>query len=279
MTFCGVRGSTPAPGHLYARYGGNTSCVAITHAHADAPTLVLDAGTGLSRLSSDLGGKPFVGSILLGHLHWDHTHGIPFFPAGDDPEAFVSLYQPAQGDPLEVLSKVIAPPHFPVTPKELRGKWDFKSLEEGEHHLEGFTVTAIEIPHTGGRTFGFRVTDGENTVAYMSDHAPITLGPGPDGDGEYHPNALKLADGVDLLIHDAQYTRQEFPSKAHFGHSTIDYAIELGKRAGAHKVVLYHHDPSRTDDELDALVAVNQHHSVRVIAASEGLSLDLRKLH
>jgi len=279
VTFCGVRGSTPAPGHLYARYGGNTSCVAITPAHGDAPLLVLDAGTGLSRLSVDLGGEPFCGTILLGHLHWDHTHGIPFFPAGDHPEALVTLYQPAQGDPLEVLSKVIAPPHFPVTPLELRGRWDFQSLEVGHHQIEGFSVEAIEIPHTGGRTFGFRVSDGTSTIAYMSDHGPVALGPGPFGDGEFHENALALADKVDLLIHDAQYTRQEFPARAHFGHSTIDYAIELGKRAGAAKVVLYHHDPSRTDDELDAIVAVNQHHSVRVVAASEGLSLDLRKVH
>lgn len=81
------------------------------------------------------------------------------------------------------------------------------------------------------------------------------------------------------MIHDSQYTRGEFPSRSKFGHSTIDYAIELGVRAGAAKVVLFHHDPSRTDDQLDAVVAVNQHHSVRVVAAAEGLSLDLRKRH
>ncbi len=279
MTFCGVRGSTPAPGHRFARYGGNTSCVAIAHAHADTPTLVLDAGTGLTRLSYDLEGRAFRGSILLGHLHWDHTHGIPFFPAGDQEDASVTLYQPAQGDPLEVLSRVIAPPHFPVTPLELRGTWDFQALEAGEHEVEGFSVLALDIPHSGGRTFGYRVTDGVSTVCYMSDHGPIALGEGPNGDGEFHENALALADGVDLLIHDAQYTAKEFPSRKHFGHSTIDYAIELGKKADAAKVVLYHHDPSRTDDQIDAIVAVNQHHHVRVIAASEGLSLDLRARH
>lgn len=240
---------------------------------------MLDAGTGLGRLSVDLDDKPFRGTILLGHLHWDHTHGIPFFPAGDDPEASVTVYQPAQGDPLEILSRVISPPNFPITPAELRGRWDFKSIDTGSHSVEGFSVDAVEIPHSGGRTFGYRVSDGECTVAYMSDHGPVALGPGPDGEGEFHANALALADGVDLLIHDAQYTRAEFPAKSHFGHSTIDYAIELGARAGAAKVALFHHDPSRTDDDLDAIVAVNQHHHVRVVAASEGLSLDLRNRH
>jgi ribonuclease BN (tRNA processing enzyme) len=253
--------------------------VAITSADDDDPTLVLDAGTGLSRLSTDLGGRPFRGSIVMGHLHWDHTHGIPFFPAGDNPEASVTLYQPAQGDPVEVLSKVIAPPHFPITPHELRGRWDFRSLEAGVHHIEGFTLEALDIPHTGGRTLGFRVSDGRSTIAYMSDHGPIALGEGPNGEGEFHENALALADDVDLLIHDAQYTRSEFPSRASFGHSTIDYAIELGVRAGVGKVALFHHDPSRTDDQIDAVIAVNQHHSVRVVAAAEGLSLDLRKRH
>jgi phosphoribosyl 1,2-cyclic phosphodiesterase len=279
VTFCGVRGSTPAPGHLFARYGGNTSCVAITAADADIPTLVLDAGTGLTRLSNDLSGRPFRGTILLGHLHWDHTHGIPFFPAGDTPDATGVIYQPEQGDPIEVLSRVMSPPHFPIPPTELRGHWTFKTMEEGHYEMEGFQVEAREIPHRGGRTFGFRISDGRSTIAYMSDHWPLKYGPGPHGEGEYHEAALALADDVDLLIHDAQYTRAEFPARAHFGHSTIDYAIELGEMAGVGKVVLFHHDPSRTDDQLDAVVAVNQHHRVPVIAAVEGLSLDLRKRH
>ena len=212
-------------------------------------------------------------------MHWDHTHGLPFFPAGDNADAHVTLYQPAQGDPLTVLEKVIAPPHFPITASELRGSWDFHSLEAGEHTIEGFTVLARDIPHAGGRTFGYRVSDGVSTIAYLSDHGPIGLGAGPDGDGEYHPAALELAHEVDLLIHDAQYTRDEFPARAHFGHSTIDYAIELGERAQAAKVVLFHHDPSRTDAEIDAIVAVNQHRHVRVVAAAEGLQLDLRNRH
>ncbi|MEY2399822.1 MAG: hypothetical protein QOJ00_2996 [Actinomycetota bacterium] len=250
--------------------------MAITAADAEDPTLVLDAGTGLNRLSQDLRGRPFRGSVLLGHLHWDHTHGLPFFPAGDNADASVTLYQPEQGDPFEVMSRALSPPHFPITPHELRGKWRFESLDAGKHDIENFEVQCLDIPHSGGRTFGYRVSDGISTIAYLSDHGPIAFGEGPHGEGEFHEAACELAHEADLLIHDAQYTRSEFPSRAHFGHSTIDYAIELGIRAAVGKVVLYHHDPSRTDDELDAIVAVNQHHTVRVIAAVEGLSLDLR---
>ncbi|HVE95231.1 MAG TPA: MBL fold metallo-hydrolase [Acidimicrobiales bacterium] len=276
VLFCGVRGSTPAPGFAFARYGGNTSCVAISHDGDMDPTLILDAGTGLSRLGRELDGRAFAGSILVGHLHWDHTHGLPFFPGGDHPDARVDMYMPEQGDAKEVLTRVLSPPHFPVRPDDLIGKWTFHGLEPGAHRIEGFDVVAREIPHTGGRTFGYRVSDGRAVIAYLSDHSPIAFGQGPRGHGEFHDDALELARDADLLIHDAQYTTTEFASRAHYGHSTIDYAIELGERAGVTKVVLFHHDPSRTDDQLDAVVEVNQHHHVRVIAATEGMTLDLR---
>ena len=178
---CGVRGSTPAPGPEFVRYGGNTSCVAVLADSDELPRLVLDAGTGLQRLSRSLDGHPFRGSILLGHLHWDHTHGLPFFPSGDRPDSRVRVFVPSQGDPEEVLARAISPPHFPIRPSQLRGEWTFESLEPGTREVEGFSVTALEIPHKGGRTFGYRVSDGRATVAYLSDHSPIAYGPGPEG--------------------------------------------------------------------------------------------------
>jgi phosphoribosyl 1,2-cyclic phosphodiesterase len=271
---CGVRGSTPAPGPEFVRYGGNTSCVAIAADH-DAPKLVLDAGTGLQRLSRVMAGQPFRGSVLLGHLHWDHTHGLPFFPAGDNPGSKVVLYLPAQGDAEEVLSRAISPPHFPITPGQLRGDWSFQSLEEGEHTIEGFQVLAREIPHKGGRTFGYRVSDGESSIAYLSDHSPTSLGDGPDGLGEYHEAALALARDVDVLIHDAQYTAEEFTIKRDFGHSAIDYAVTFARIAGVGRLLLFHHDPVRTDDQLDAIVSAYRRAPVRVDAAAEGMVIDL----
>jgi phosphoribosyl 1,2-cyclic phosphodiesterase len=272
---CGARGSTPAPGPEYVRYGGHTSCVAVAHGD-ELPSLVLDAGTGLQRLNRVFDGRAFAGSILLGHLHWDHTHGLPFFPAGDRPEARVHLFVPAQEGGAKVLEQLMAPPHFPITPDELRGDWVIDVLEAGEHTLEGFDVLCLDIPHKGGRTFGFRVADASGSLAYLSDHSPVNLGPGAHGDGEVHEAALALAQGVDVLIHDAQYTAAEFDGpRKHFGHSTVDYALRLAEHAGAARLVLFHHDSARTDDSLDALVASLAGAPVPVVAATEGAVLEI----
>jgi ribonuclease BN (tRNA processing enzyme) len=245
----------------------------------ELPRLVLDAGTGLQRLSREFGGQPFRGTILLGHLHWDHTHGLPFFAAGDNPDAEITLGIPQQngqeGAPEALLERFMSPPAFPITPHQLRGKWEFLGLQPGDYTFEGYDVLVREIPHKGGRTLGFRVTDADRSFAYLSDHSPVALGDGPDGLGAYHPAALELASGVDVLVHDAQHTAGEFAVKRDWGHSAIDYAVGLGAEAGAGKVVLFHHDPPRTDDQLDAIVAALADAPVEVIAAREGLSLDV----
>jgi len=268
----GVRGSTPATGPAFARYGGNTSCVALAN-DDERPTLVLDAGTGLRAVGSLLGEAPFRGAVVLGHLHWDHTQGLPFSRAVDHDAAEVRLWLPDQDDgdaAIDVLRRVMSPPHFPIGPEGLRGHWSFGSLSPGSHRLGGFEVLAMEIPHKGGRTFGYRVSDGTHAIAYLSDHGPAALGPGPDGWGPYHDAAMALADGVDLLLHDAQHTAAELPAVAHFGHSAADYAVRLGELAGAKEVVLFHHDPNRTDDEVDAIVASFARAAVPVTAAAEG---------
>ncbi len=107
------------------------------------------------------------------------------------------------------------------------------------------------MPHKGGRTFGYRVSDGHSSLAYIPDHCPTVLGPGPDGLGEYHETAMALADGVDVLIHDAHLLAEELPAEAAFGHAAAEYAVALGCRAGARRVVLFHHRPDRTDEALD----------------------------
>jgi ribonuclease BN (tRNA processing enzyme) len=277
LHFCGVRGSTPAPGHAFERYGGNTSCIAIAHDGANAPTLVLDAGTGLARVGPLLGGAPFRGTILLSHLHWDHTHGLPFFPAADREDARSTVYLPDQGDgqsAASVLARCMSPPHFPILPTELRGDWRYELLAPGSLEVEGFTVTAIEIPHKGGRTYGYRVSDGRSTIAYAPDHCPTVLGPGDDGLGARHPAALALASGVDALVHDAQLLPEELAAEASFGHAAADYAVGLAREAGAGGVVLFHHKPSRSDDALDELAA-RLGRDGHVTVASESLVLNL----
>lgn len=276
--FCGVRGSTPAPGAEFVRYGGHTSCLALTPDGGDVPTLLLDAGTGLRRVTGLLAGRPYAGTILLTHLHWDHVHGLPFFNAGDHPDSRVDLFLPGQGtgcDAATVLARGMSPPHFPVGPEGLRGAWSFGSLEPGSFEAEGFAVTAREIPHKGGRTFGYRVSNGRATIAYLPDHCPTACGPGPDGFGEYHAAALELAADVDVLVHDAQLLPEEVAAEAAFGHAAADYAVELGRRAGARRVALFHHRPGRTDDELDALGRRTASGPIDVMVAAESDVLEL----
>jgi len=255
--FLGVRGSTPAPGIEFVRYGGHTSSVAITRDGDAAPTLILDAGTGIRRASELCGGEAFRGTILLGHLHWDHLHGLPFFSAADRDDSRVDLFLPEQPDgasAVETIARGMSPPHFPVRPDELRGSWTFNDVVPGEREFGGFTVVTQEIPHKGGRTFGYRVSDGHTVLAYLSDHCPTLLGPGPDGLGEYHPAAVELAHDADVLVHDAQLVIEELEREAWLGHAAGEYAVELGRRCGAKQVVLFHHRPDRTDEALDAIV-------------------------
>lgn len=255
LHLCGTRGSAPAPGARFVRYGGHTSCVAVARDDA-AASLILDAGTGVREVTALLDGRPFDGAILLSHLHWDHLHGLPFFRGGDDEGSRVTLLLPEQEDGASaeaVLERGMSPPHFPIRPHELRGDWTFGTRPPGRFTAGGFTVEAREVPHKGGRTFGYRISDGRSVLAYIPDHCPTALGAGPDGLGEHHAAAMELAADADVLVHDASLLPGEVAAQATFGHAAADYAVGLAKAAGARSVLLFHHHPDRTDDELDAL--------------------------
>lgn len=277
LTFCGCRGSTPVSGLQYQRYGAATSCVAIAEHQGGAPRVVLDAGTGFMNLARLLGDRPLEGTVLLSHLHWDHTHGLPFLRQAGAPGHRVDVRIPGQdGDAEEVMNRAFSPPHFPVPFSALGERWSIAGMEPGTYELEGYTVLACEIPHKGSRTFGYRVSDGHASVAYLSDHKPLALGPGPEGFGEYHPAALALARGVDLLVHDAQHLASEMPALGFLGHSAVEYALGLGAASGARRVALFHHDPRRTDDEIDAIVReAGSVAAVPFFAAREGDALTL----
>ncbi|MDX2344465.1 MAG: MBL fold metallo-hydrolase [Acidimicrobiia bacterium] len=254
INLLGTRGSLPTPGPDFIRYGGNTSCVTISRA-GELPSLILDAGTGMANAGRIMGTASFQGSVLLGHLHWDHIYGLPFFRPGDSEDSRVDVYVPEQPDPAAQLDRVMSPPIFPVDIGKLRGSWRINSLSPGAHQIEGFDVLALEIPHKGGRAFGYRIEDETGSLAYLSDHSPISLGPGSSGIGELHDAAMQLAQDVDLLIHDSQYTPEEFAARYDWGHCSYEYPLELADASGAKRTLLFHHDPSHTDDVLDALAA------------------------
>ncbi|MBL7497478.1 MBL fold metallo-hydrolase [Frankia sp. CNm7] len=245
----GVRGSTPAPGERFARYGGHTSCVALTAAGEPSPALVLDAGTGLRNLDELLGPAPFQGTILLTHLHWDHTQGLPFTRCLDRPDARVDLRVPAQGGrgAASLLARSMSPPSFPIEISGLRGHWNTRLARPGRLTAPPrFTVTAAEVPHKGGRTFGYRVSADGASLAYLPDHALA---------GRPTRAALALADGADLLLHDASNGFGERTAADAYGHSTIDDAIRFARACRVRALVLIHHSPGRTDADLDALAA------------------------
>jgi phosphoribosyl 1,2-cyclic phosphodiesterase len=278
LLFCGVRGSTSAPGTEFVRVGGHTSCVAL--AHHDGPwTVALDAGTGIRRVTDHLDGRPFEGAVLLTHLHWDHVQGLPFFAAGDRDDSHVRVYMPEQTGPdgrereaAEVLALAMSPPHFPIGPEGLRGDWSFEALKPGSYAVEGFEVVAFDVPHKGGRTFGYRVTDGTASMAYIPDHCPQAA---------TSPAIARECAGVDLLVHDAQFLAHERAVADLYGHATVDDALELAERCGARRLALFHHSPARRDHDVDmigrtaARTGAGLGRVVEVIVAREEVVVDL----
>lgn len=275
VTFYGVRGSTPCPCDVNLRYGGNTSCVALEAPHAEP--VILDMGTGL-RYWGDT--QPhdgtFVAHALVTHLHFDHVQGLPFLAPADRPGARLDVYAPPQdGESLaEAFEGFMRPPYFPVRWSDLRGDYRFHEVSGTDIVIGDAKVTVRDVPHVG-RTNGYRVELGGATVAYISDHQMPCDEPFEVPDG-----VQALADGVDLLIHDAQYTPEEFAEKSHWGHCTVEFAVHVAVTCGARRLALFHHDPTHDDDTVDRLLeraraCVPRGVTLEVLAAAEGLTVTL----
>jgi phosphoribosyl 1,2-cyclic phosphodiesterase len=270
-----VRGSTPCSCESLSRYGGNTSCVVIEGPQHDP--IVLDLGTGLRFFGLNRPfDEPFRGTALVTHLHWDHVQGIPFFSPLLVPDAHLDLYAPAQeGCSLaDAVRSFISPPYFPVGIDDLPGEIVFHDTVPGTFEIPGATITAAWVPHVGP-TLGYRIEVGDASVAYLSDHQQPGL-----GSTEVSPDVLKLCDGVDVVIHDAQFDDLEFSMRSDWGHCTVDYAVEVAAQAGARTLVLFHHDPGHTDVRIDELLTharslPSAKDVPEIIAASEGMTLSL----
>ncbi len=264
VRFYGTRGSRPVVGPDQAVFGGDTAFVVL---EAGGEPVFLDLGTGMDAYARRLeAGQLVRASALLSHYHFDHVQGLPFFTAVDVEGARLRIFAPGGPDPLE---RLFAPPFFPVSPLGFRGEISVARVEEGRFELvaSGVEVLALEVPHTN-TAFGYRIEAGGISICYIPDHqAPCSL-------DFFDEKALRLAEGADLVIHDAQYSEVEFAAKCNWGHSTYGYAAALAYQAGAKHVVLFHHDPSRTDSDLleveKGLAARYAPLGLRVTAARQG---------
>lgn len=277
VSFFGVRGSTPCSCETNRRYGGNTSCAVVRGDGFDP--IVLDLGTGLRFWGLQHGcGAPFRATALVSHLHWDHVQGLPFFTPIHRPGGRLDIVGPRQEDGRslrEAFDSFVNPPYFPVGIDDLAGELSFETVERDHFEVGRARVTALPVPHIGP-TAGYRLEVDGVVIAYVSDHQQ----PAP-GSTDVADEVLELCRGADLVIHDAQYTEDEFAVKHDWGHCTIDYAVEVAAQAGARSLALFHHDPSHDDDTMDRLTD----HAVRVagprtslesvVAAAEGMVIRL----
>ena len=259
--FHGVRGSIAAPGITTARVGGNTSCVEVI---AGDTRIVLDAGTGLRALGDRLiTTGPTATTILLSHLHWDHIQGLPFFTPIYVPGNWVEVVTGGNGvKPLEAaLRRQMSAPFFPVELDDVRGQLRWREPRIGEaFHVGDVRVTMAKLNHPDP-VYGYRLDYAGASIVYATDTEHFAC---------VDPNLVRLAAGADVLIYDAQYTPEEYPGKVGWGHSTWEAAAALAATAGDRQLVLYHHDPRRSDEQVAAIEARAAAVRPGTIAAREG---------
>jgi phosphoribosyl 1,2-cyclic phosphodiesterase len=246
----GARGSVPAPGPEMNRYGGNTSCVQVTF--RDGSQLILDAGTGIRTLGLELTDAPQVG-ILLTHLHLDHIQGLMFFPPCFRSDAEITIWGPSSPEASleDRVARYISAPLSPVEVRELPCSVAFRDAPATEWRIGDVLIRAEAVTHRGP-TLGYRITDGETTLCYIPDHEPALGAPLAQVESEWI-SGFDLAAGADLLIHDCQYTDDEYPQHIGWGHSALSDTLTFADRVGARRTLLFHHDPLHTDEALDGL--------------------------
>jgi phosphoribosyl 1,2-cyclic phosphodiesterase/CheY-like chemotaxis protein len=283
VRFWGTRGSIPKCGQQFLRYGGSTPCIEV---RTDAGTLiVIDCGSGGHGLGLELqsGGRGRRGHLLISHTHWDHIQGLPFFAPLFVPGNKWDIYAPrgVRQSLEQTLAGQMQSTYFPVDLEELGAEIRFHELVEGDLEIEEVQVLTRYLNHPA-LTLGYRLVADGATLVYASDHEPhaqeLAAGTGVvAGEDLHHAEFLANAD---LVIHDAQYTPAEFSGKVGWGHSTGEYAALLSALKGARRLAMIHHDPKRTDDEIDAIAqavrdSLGPGPALEVFGAAEGASLEL----
>jgi phosphoribosyl 1,2-cyclic phosphodiesterase/ActR/RegA family two-component response regulator len=283
IRFWGTRGSIATPGPQTTQYGGNTSCVEVRS--DDGTLIILDCGTGARGLGWHLlrsEARPLRLHLFFGHTHWDHIQGFPFFDPAFLVDTELNLYAPRdfQQSLEETLAGQMQYPYFPVKLDDLRSHIRFTELEEGFFEVGNVRVETHYLNHTAP-TIAYRLSSGGTTIAYVTDHEPFW---NPIDRDFQHPGDqqhIEFLKGADLIIHDAQYTQEEYRRKVGWGHSTIEYATDVALAAGAARLALFHHDPGHDDRTMKGIeeaardrVAARDS-ALEVFAAAEGLELQV----
>src|SRR5436309_816663 len=283
VRFWGTRGSIAAPGPKTARYGGNTSCVEVRA--SDGTVIILDCGTGARELGLYLAQtmpQPMRLHLFIGHTHWDHIQGFPFFVPAFLPGSELNIYAPVgfQRGLEEAMGGQMEYSYFPVKMSDLRSRIHFTELDEGFFRVGDVLVETRFMNHTAP-TVGYRMTSDGATIAYATDHEPFWNASGRVSQHPGDERHIAFLKGANLVIHDAQYTEEEYRDKVGWGHSSLEYAVDVALAAGVERLVLFHHDPAHDDATMEQMEAMarahvaRRHQALDVLAAREGLELEV----
>jgi phosphoribosyl 1,2-cyclic phosphodiesterase len=268
LRFWGVRGSIASPGHDTAAVGGNTSCVEVT---CGGSRIVLDAGTGLRTLGNSLIGSGLAHepiTLLLSHYHWDHIQGLPFFVPVYMKDASITIVGGHNGvaSVEGTLKRQMSAPVFPVRLDEVAAAIDTREVKQGSIFEVGDAIVRVGRGNHPGGVVAYRIEHGGKSLVYATDTEHYAC---------VDPALRALAEGADVLIYDSQYTPEEYKTKVGWGHSTYVAGAELARSAGVGKLVLFHHDPMRSDEGVFEIERRTRELFSESIAAREGMALDL----
>lgn len=272
----GTRGSLASPGPETLRFGGNTSCVSIEG--KEGTVVVLDGGTGIRNLGNSLPEDIKRVYILLTHLHMDHVQGLPFFAPLRREGVEVHIWGPASTT-LSLRSRLLrylSPPLFPISVREILSDLHFHELQSGMIDIGEFQVTAQLIIHPNP-TVGYCIRENDSKITYLPDHEPA-LGVNSFPLSKEWTSGYDLSEGSDLLIHDSQYTNQEYEQRVGFGHTCLMHAFRFAKLAEIKQFVPFHHDPAHTDQMLDRMIEetiAQEQPSFSVTPGIEGTVIDI----
>lgn len=280
VRFWGVRGSLPAPAPENVRYGGNTSCVEV---RSGGQLLILDGGSGIRTLGEELlriseSGR-MEGTLLFSHTHWDHIQGLPFFAPGYSAQNRFQVFSaPGSGWRLQhALESQMSPPYFPVGLREMRGLGEIQELSAESVTLGNFRIRTTQLNHPGGCA-GFRIETCGASLGYLPDHEPYVERPNEIGStAATQCKLLEFLRELDVLVLDTQYTVAEYAQRVGWGHGCVSNSVRLAIEANVGRLILFHHDPSHDDEQMDQIVETARElaagSSVIVDAASENAAL------